>query len=220
MAARFAALRAFAVDGVVFAGKVQRPEWRSLKVDAQGLRLLPRFVAAASRGDDALHRLIAEVFEAEGLAVLGVEEVLGGLLAREGALGAITPSTEDQADIAKGAALVAALGPFDVGQGCVVREGVVLAVETLEGTDAMLQRTGALQQAKPRGGVLVKRCKPAQDRRIDLPTIGPATVELANRANLVGVAVEAGGALILDAQLVAARADALGLFVAGVRWGE
>ncbi|MBY0448706.1 MAG: UDP-2,3-diacylglucosamine diphosphatase LpxI, partial [Hyphomonadaceae bacterium] len=216
LGARFAALHAFGVDAVVIAGKVQRPDFKALQVDAMGLRLLPRFLAAAARGDDALHRLVVEVCEGEGFQVLAVEQVLGGVLAREGPLGARAPSTQDRADIAKGAGLVAALGPFDVGQGCVIREGMVLAVEAQEGTDAMLQRVALLQRGAPRGGVLLKRTKPAQERRIDLPAIGLDTIAHAHGANLAGVAIEAGGALIIDAPSVRAGADAAGLFVCGV----
>lgn len=216
LGARFAALRAFGADAVVFAGKVQRPNFKALKADAMGLRLLPRFLAAAARGDDALHRLVVELCEGEGFQVLAVEQVLGGLLAREGPLGAHAPGLQDRADIARGAALVAALGPFDVGQGCVVRDGVVLAVEAQEGTDGMLQRVALLQRGAPRGGVLVKRAKPLQERRIDLPAIGPDTIAHAQGANLAGVAIEAGGGLIIDAPAVRVRADAAGLFVCGV----
>lgn len=216
LGARFAALQAFGADAVVFAGKVQRPDFKALQVDAMGLRLLPRFLAAAARGDDALHRLVVEVCEGEGFQVLAVEQVLGGVLAREGPLGECAPSMQDRADIAKGAGLVAALGPYDVGQGCVVREGVVLAVEAQEGTDAMLQRVAAIAPCDPPRGVLVKRPKPMQERRIDLPVIGPSTLAGLAAAGLAGVAIEAGAALIVDPEAVREAADAQGLFVCGV----
>lgn len=216
LGARFAALQAFGADAVVFAGKVQRPDFKALQVDAMGLRLLPRFLAAAARGDDALHRLVVEVCEGKGFQVLAVEQVLGGVLARMGPLGARAPGMQDRADIAKGAGLVAALGPFDVGQGCVVREGVVLAVEAQEGTDAMLRRVAAIAPCDPPRGVLVKRPKPMQERRIDLPVIGPTTLAGLAAAGLAGVAIEAGGALIVDPEAVREAADAQGLFVCGV----
>jgi len=215
IAARFAAMRAFGVDAVVFAGHVRRPDFAALKVDAQGLRLLPKVLAAAALGDDALNRALVETCEAEGFRVLAVEEVLGGLLARAGPLGSAAPDAAARADIAKAAALVAALGPFDVGQGAVVRDGLVLAVEAQEGTDAMLRRVAEIAPASPPRGVLVKRPKPQQERRVDLPVIGPATLVGLAAAGLAGVAIEAGAALIVDGEAVRAQADAHGLFVFG-----
>lgn len=215
IAARFAAMRTFGVDAVVFAGQVRRPDWKSLKVDTRGLALLPKFLAAAAKGDDALNRVLVETCEAEGFRVLAVETVLGGLLARAGLLGRCAPDAQAAADIKKGAALVAALGPFDVGQGAVVRDGLVLAVEAQEGTDAMLARVAAIARADPPCGVLVKRPKPAQERRVDLPVIGTTTLAGLAAAGLAGVAIEAGGALIVDPEAVRATADAQGLFVMG-----
>lgn len=213
--ARFEALRAFGCDCVVFAGQVRRPNLSALRLDGAGLALLPKFVIAASQGDDALQRLLVTSFEAAGFSVLAVEEILGDALAAAGPLGAISPDAAALRDIAKGAALIAALDAFDVGQGCVVRAGLVLAIEAQEGTDAMLARAADMRGDAPFGGVLIKRCKPSQERRIDLPTIGLATLEGAAGAGLAGIALEAKGALIVDAQDVLARADALGLFVFG-----
>jgi DUF1009 family protein len=123
------------------------------------------------------------------------------------------------ADIARGRAVAAALGRADVGQGCVVQQGLVLAVEAIEGTDAMLARAGALAREGP-GGVLVKLCKPEQDRRADLPTIGPGTVAAARAAGLRGIAVSAGGALLVQGARTLAAADAAGLFVVGLSEDE
>jgi UDP-2,3-diacylglucosamine hydrolase len=213
--ARFAALRAFGCDGVVFAGQVRRPNLSDLRVDGAGLALLPKFAIAAGKGDDALQRLLVTSFEAAGFHVLAVEEILGDALAPTGPLGAIRPDGAALSDIAKGAALIAALDAFDVGQGCVVRAGLVLAIEAQEGTDAMLARAAMLRSDAQFGGVLIKRCKPSQERRIDLPTIGLATLEGAAHAGLAGIALEAKGALIVDAPEVRACADGLGLFVFG-----
>lgn len=215
VSARFAALRAFGCDAVVFAGQARRPDLSALRLDGAGLALLPKFAIAAGKGDDALQRLLVTSFEEVGFRVLAVEEILRDALAPSGALGAIRPDAPALSDIAKGAALVAALDTFDVGQGCVVRFGLVLAIEAQEGTDAMLARAATLRREAEVGGVLIKRCKPSQERRIDLPTIGLATLEGVADAGLAGIALEAGGALIVDAPSVQARADALGLFVFG-----
>ncbi|MBT4046145.1 MAG: LpxI family protein, partial [Rhodospirillaceae bacterium] len=126
---------------------------------------------------------------------------------------------DDRADIARGMAVVAELGRLDIGQAAVVRDGYVLAVEAAEGTDAMLERCAQFRGAV-RGGVLVKRPKPDQERRVDLPTIGVPTVGAAAAAGLKGIAVEAGGALVTDRAAVAAAADKLGIFVCGIALGE
>jgi DUF1009 family protein len=211
-------------EEVVFAGVVRRPDFSKLKLDWRGARLLPKVVRAASRGDNAVLSAILEEFEHAGFRVVGAEEVFAGLLAKPKVLTRVAPGLRDERDIARGVETVRALGRLDVGQGAVVCEGLVLAVEAAEGTDAMLERC-ALLPAEIRGsvqarrGVLVKLPKPAQERRIDLPTIGAETVERAARAGLAGIAVEAGAALIIDEAKTVARADELGLFLAGVVLG-
>jgi DUF1009 family protein len=118
-------------------------------------------------------------------------------------------------DIARGVAVCRAIGIADVGQGCVVQAGVVLAVEAVEGTDAMLSRCGPLAWPGP-GGILVKLVKPEQDRRADLPTIGEETVRGALAAGLRGLAFEGGGTIIMDREAMIAAADAAGFFILGL----
>jgi DUF1009 family protein len=211
-------LREAGVGEVTFAGLVRRPNFASLKVDAKGAALLPKAVAAALKGDDALLRFAIGIFEGEGYAVVPPESFAQDLVAQEGAVGALVPSKEHHADIGRGFEVARAVGVFDIGQGAVVCEGLVLAVEAAEGTDKMLARVAELPveirgSAERRRGVLVKVPKPGQDRRIDLPTLGVRTVEALARAGLAGVAVEAGGALIVDRKAVAEAADAAGVFV-------
>jgi DUF1009 family protein len=200
---------------IVFAGAVTKPNMASLKLDMQGVSLLPQLAAAAAKGDDALLRVVLGAFEKAGFSVIGADDVLADLLAPAGAIGGRTPSAADWIDIRAAAAAALDLGARDVGQGAVARDGAVVALEAQDGTDAMLSRLhgGA-------GGVLVKRPKPQQERRIDLPTIGPDTVRNAAAAGLAGVAVEAGGVLVLDRELVVEAADAAGLFVYGFGRGE
>lgn len=221
MGARFAALKAAGCERVVIIGVVKRPDFAQLNPDAQMQALLPRFLAANGKGDDGLLREVVSVFEEQGFTVIGAETVLGDLLAPAGAVGAHRPSAPALADVRKAAALIADLGRWDIGQGCVVCEGLVLAVEAQEGTDAMLARVAQLPKAlrgaeMARRGVLVKRPKPQQERRVDLPVIGVETVRRAAAAGLSGIAVEAGGALISDRPGVIAAADAAGLFVYGL----
>ncbi|MEM1410471.1 MAG: UDP-2,3-diacylglucosamine diphosphatase LpxI [Pseudomonadota bacterium] len=211
-------------DAVCFAGVVKRPNFAALRPDWQGAMLLPKVVSAARQGDGAIIDVIVALFEKEGFTIVAAEDAAGDLRAAPGPLGQYKPQAEDFADIHKATQLIEALGPFDVGQGAVVRRGFVLAVEAAEGTDAMLDRCAQLpdelkgqepgEKAQPRG-VLVKVPKPAQERRVDLPTIGVPTVERLAAAGLAGVAVRVGAALIVDQQAVREAADQHGLFVYG-----
>ncbi len=215
-----AALRDAHCVSVCMTGMVKRPDFASLKPDLKGMAIMPGAVAAARNGDDGLMRYFATQFEKEGFRVEGATDVTGALLLNEGALGKVSPTADQLADVAKAMAVVRAIGALDVGQGAVVCDGLVLAVEAQEGTDAMLTRVAGLPEAirgtraRPRGA-LAKVPKTAQDRRLDLPTIGLQTLEAAAAAGLSGVAGEAGGMVVLDRDAVIATADRLGLFV----WG-
>jgi DUF1009 family protein len=222
---RYRALKEAGVDAVVMAGIVKRPDFRTLKLDLGGVKLMPRLLAAARQGDEALLALLVAAFEENGFTVIGAEAVLGSLLSAAGPLGRLSPDPAQREDMRVAARIAAEIGRLDIGQGAVVCDGLVLAVEAQEGTDAMLARVADLP-AEIRGspwakrGVLVKRPKPQQERRIDLPTIGLQTIDRAARAGLAGVAYEAGGALILDQAGVAAAADEAGLYVYGFKPDE
>lgn len=225
MGRRMRALKDAGVDAVVLIGQVPRPDLSQLKLDERAQAMIPAFLAAASNGDDALLRVLLEEHEREGFKVLGAEEVMGDLLAPEGAWGAVTPTDAHHKDIAKAAKIAAAIGALDVGQGVVVAGGVPLAVEAQEGTDAMLARVASLPatvRGTPEGrrGVLLKRPKPIQERRIDLPVIGPKTLQGAAAAGLAGIAAEARGALTVRRDEMIAEADRLGLFLYGFTRAE
>jgi len=215
------ALHGAGCEEVVLAGKLGRPKFHEIKLDAKGLLVAPRIVAAARKGDDALLKAVVEAFEREGFRALGAHQAAPGLLATAGAMGRLKPSAEAQEDIAAAFRIVRKLGELDVGQAAVVCYGLPLAVEAAEGTDAMIARVGTLPETlrgtpDKRRGVLVKAPKPIQDRKTDLPVIGSQTVKNAAAVGLAGIAVEAGGALILGKQAVIAEADRLGLFLVGV----
>jgi DUF1009 family protein len=217
----FKSFRREGVTEILLAGKVDRPNFSDLKLDMKGIALLPRALKAARQGDDALLRFLVTMFEEEGFRAIGVAEAAPGLVCGEGALGRLHPDEDHRADMARGFAIVRALGALDVGQAAVVCEGLCLAVEAAEGTDRMIERVGTLRPAlrgtpEKKRGVLVKALKPTQDAKTDMPVIGVATVERAHAVGLAGIGLEAGGALIVDKAAVAARADALGLFIAGV----
>ena len=210
-----AALRQQGCTDLVLVGPVRRPSLLDLRPDAEGARILARIGRAAFSGDDGLLASVVRVLGEEGFRVLGAHEVLTEAVGPRGVLGRVQPDAGAMADIARGAAVVRALGAVDVGQGCVVQQGIVLAVEAIEGTDAMLARAAGLARPGP-GGVLIKLVKPGQDRRADLPTIGPATLRAAQAAGLRGVAFEAGGTLLTDRAGCIAAADATGLFLVGI----
>ena len=205
---------------VLLAGKVDRPKFSELKLDAKGMMVLPRVVAAARKGDDALLRAMVDIFEREGFRAVSVAEAAPGLVCGEGELGKFVPEQGDKEDIETAFNIVRALGALDVGQAAVVCDGLALAVEAAEGTDQMIARVGTLREAlrgtpQHRRGVLVKALKPTQDAKTDMPVIGVETVRNAAAVGLAGIALEAGKSLIVGKEAVAAEADRLGLFVAG-----
>jgi DUF1009 family protein len=204
-------------EEVVFAGTVKRPDLSALKVDLRGAALLPEILSVAGKGDDALLKVVLGAFEKAGFRIVGADDVLTDLLAPAGAFGLCEPSAADRVDLRAAAVAALQIGVADVGQGAVARNGAVIDTEKQDGTDAMLKRVAVMAGER---GVLVKRPKPQQERRIDLPTIGLATIRNAHVAGLSGVAVEAGGALVLNREEVAAEANRLGLFVYGFTLAE
>jgi len=217
----FAALKGAGCEAVCLAGIVKRPDFSGLKPDMRGLKALPGAIAAARRGDDALLRFLVGEFEAEGFAVEGAHEVAAGLTLGQGPLGTLKPGAGHMTDLHKAFHVAGEIGRLDVGQGAVVCEGLVLAVEAQEGTDAMLDRCASLPETlrgtlQNRRGVLAKRPKPIQEQRVDLPAIGVATVVGAAKAGLAGIVGEAGKVLVLDHAAVARAADECGLFVYGL----
>lgn len=219
---RMKALKADGVDALVFAGLVNRPDFSTLKPDLRGALALPRIMAEMRKGDDALLRAVLAEFEREGFAIVGTDEVLANLLAEVGLIAGAEPTEAQLEDANKAMTIAAEIGRLDIGQGAIVVDGLVLAVEAQEGTDRMLARVYDLSThirgtKAARCGVLAKRAKPYQERRVDLPTIGVKTVEGASKAGLAGIVVEAGGALIIDRNNVIAAAEEAGLFILGVQ---
>ncbi len=208
-----ALLRAHDCKDVVFAGYVSRPNFFKLRYDLKGLSWFPPVLWAMRRGDNTLLDAMVSLFEREGLSIKSIDSVAPWLQIGEGPLGKVAPLPEDDRDIAVAVAAAREQGARDVGQAVVVRDGKIVAVETNDGTDAMLTRLGKLP---PGRGVLAKALKPIQDRKTDLPTIGVATVRNAAACGLAGIAIEAHTALVLGRAAVAEAADALGLFVVGV----
>ncbi len=203
---------------LVFLGALRRPNVFRMRFDVGFLRHAAQLMRCMKGGDDTALRGIARFFEEQGFEVAAAHEIAPRLLAPDGAFSRLLPRVQDLEDLKLGFRVAHGLGVFDVGQAAVVSHGYVLAVEAAEGTDAMLRRCRDLNGwgYGARKGVLVKRPKPGQDRRFDLPAIGPHTVELAAEAGLAGIAVEAGAVLLAGVDELVAKANEAGLFLYGV----
>ncbi|MBQ9090081.1 MAG: UDP-2,3-diacylglucosamine diphosphatase LpxI [Alphaproteobacteria bacterium] len=203
------------VTDIVMIGHVRRPSVMELLPDAKGLQLLAR-IGLNKKGDDGLLRDVIREIETLGFHVKGIHEFLPNLLAPLGTLTKCEPSGTDKNDIERGFFVAQLLGLADVGQSVAVQNGLVLSVEGIEGTKALIERTKTLKR-KGNGGVLVKTIKPMQDIRVDMPTIGPETIQSVYDAKLKGIAIEAGKVLITNIEQVVKTADKLGIFVIGVQ---
>lgn len=217
--------RAQGCRDIVCLGSVVRPSIWQLRPDFFTLKVLPQVARAFRGGDNHLLSSVGQVIESHGFRMLGAHEVAPEILVPAGTLGRVEPTARDRADIALGFDYLRAAGPFDVGQAVVVANKHVLAVEAAEGTDQMLARVAQLRaagriRAAAGSGVLVKAPKPAQDRRFDLPSIGPHTIESVARAGLAGIAVTAGETIVAEPEALLEAADAAGLFVVGMAAGQ
>jgi UDP-2,3-diacylglucosamine hydrolase len=209
-------LHANGVGELVLAGGVKRPSVAALRPDWRAAKFFAR-IGLRALGDDGLLSAVIKELEREGFTVIGAERLLdAGAVMPEGRIGTLGPDPVARADIERGLRVARAIGTLDIGQSVVVQQGMVLGVEAIEGTDALLRRCGGLRREGP-GGVLIKIEKPGQERRVDRPVIGPQTVAVAVAAGVRGIAAEAGAVLILDRDAVAKAADAAGVFVVGIK---
>lgn len=207
-------LHAEGAKDVVLAGPVRRPgSLLTLRPDGRGILLLLRMLRRW-RGDDHVLTQVVREIESDGFRVVGAEVVAPELLMPAGAMGALAPDELRRSFICTGVAAARELGRQDRGQGVVVAGGQIVAREGAGGTMRLLSDVAASGAAK--GGVLVKIAKPGQERRVDLPSVGADTVAQAAKAGLAGIALEAGGSLVIGREAVAQAADAAGLFVVGV----
>ncbi len=201
------------VTEVCFAGAVQRPALDPSLFDPATATMVPRLLAAMGQGDDATLREVLAIFAESGFALKGVADIAPHLVPGPGLYAGATGS-QDEKDAARAEAIVAALGAVDVGQGCVVAGGLCLAVETLPGTDAMLAFVAQIPPGlRPAKGLFYKAPKPTQDRRIDLPALGVATVRNVAAAGLGGIVWAAGGVICLDLPAMQEEATRAGLFL-------
>ncbi len=215
-------LKEHQVTEIVMAGGITRPKFRDLAVDRTGAHWLTMLGSALLKGDDHLLKGILHLLEKEGYSIVSADDLLNDLFITKGNQTHRVPTAGDQFDIDQGIAILNALSPFDVGQSIVIQDGCVLGIETISGTKVMLQQVAMLdrvedQQRKndQRAGVLIKKQKINQSRKVDLPTIGPDTIEQVKQAGLAGLALEAGAVQVLDLEHVIAMANEAGLFLVG-----
>ncbi len=207
-------LKAHNIRDVVMIGSIHRPGFSEIRPDLKVAEFFAR-VGIKALGDNDLLTMIRRFLEDEGLRVHGAHKFATELLAPKGVLGKYEPSKGDMIDIQRGLEVSQQLGRLDVGQSVIVQEGLVLGVEAIEGTDALIARCKGFKR-RGRKGVLVKTCKPQQDRDLDLPTIGPQTILQARDSKLAGIAIHAGNALILDLDEVVELANKHKMFVIGI----
>lgn len=215
-------LRDIGARGVVLAGGVTRPGPMATLSIYSFFRHRTELKRILAGGDDHLLRGVISLFEEAGFPVLGVDEVAPKILAGVGVLGTFECPEESKSDIALGIEFLNAIGGYDIGQGVVVGDGRIIAVEGPEGTDSMLKRIVDMRRSKRirlqrDQPVLVKVSKPTQDRRVDLPAIGSRTIISARRAGISGIAVAAGDVILVERKELISAADRAGMFVIGVR---
>ena len=214
-------LRSEGCRDLIFIGTVLRPALSEIRLDWGTIRVIGRILSAFRGGDDHLLSGIGRIFEQDGFRMVGIRDVAPDILMPEGFITRATPDAAATADIEKGRDVLRALSPFDIGQAVVVIDGHVVAVEDIEGTDALLARVARLRgegriRASTGRGVLVKAPKTSQDLRFDLPAVGATTVEGAAKAGLAGIAIIAGHTITADSQSMIEAADKAGLFIQGL----
>ena len=207
-------LKSNKVREIVLAGGMTRPSLTEIRPDLKGTIWLAK-LGAKALGDDNFLRMLIQMMEAEGFSIVGADQVLQDILTPQGILGTISPDSQARSDIARGLEVLKALSAVDVGQAIVIQQGLVLGVEAIEGTDALIQRAGEhARSGAP--GILIKIAKSTQENRADLPTIGPETIKNVMKAGLRGVAIEAGRSLLLHREETLRLADEAGIFVEGI----
>lgn len=207
-------LKDHGIRDLVLIGSIQRPSLFDLRPDFKTAEFFAK-IGFKALGDDGILGALRRELESQGFRLHGVQDFATHLLATEGVYGRYRPAREDELDIQRGLEVSRSLGLLDVGQSVIVQEGIVLGVEAAEGTDDLIERCKYLKR-KGRRGVLVKTCKPQQDQKFDLPTIGPRTIAAMKKCDLAGIVIYAGQTLVVQRQDVINMADANKMFVMGI----
>lgn len=201
------------VTHVLFAGHIARPGFKNLDTDATGKKWLVKLGLSIFKGDDGLLVAVTQLLEAEGFKVIAAGDILDNLHLSRGLHTVIKPSEQDQLDIQKGIDILKATSHLDIGQAVVVEDGLVLGLEAIEGTEKLIQRVSPLKRRKIKSGILVKMAKQQQSKKIDLPTVGPDTLQQCIDSNLKGIAIDSKYTQVLDKDHVVRLANENGLFV-------
>lgn len=199
------------INRLVLIGGVQRPNWLKVKADGRGLGIILR-ILFRRYGDNRLLSIIREELEKEGFQIKAIQEFLPSLLCPAGVLTTVHPSATDQIAIDKGVQEAMAHGLSDLGQSIVMAGNFVVDKEDRAGTRSLIERVAKIKGRK----ILVKTVKPQQDLALDLPAIGPDTLDQAYRAGFKGIAVTAGACLMIDMSEIIVKANKYGMFLLGV----
>lgn len=208
-------LRAEKIAEIVMAGGISKPSMANIKVDGKGAILLSKIIGARLFGDDNVLSAVINFFEKEGYRIVGPEKIIDDLLVSKGILTACKPNADFLKDIELAKKALQIISELDVGQGVVVQQNQILGIEGVEGTDALIERCGALQMKIGRSAVLVKMKKINQNTKVDLPSLGVKTIENLYRAGFAGMAAQAGSSLIINQKEVVRLANQYGLFLIG-----
>ena len=217
----FSAIRKAGCKQIVFAGAIQRPKLNPLKFDLAFLKFAPTLLPALKKGDDTTLRLIASLFESEGFKIISAHQILDQLMVPKGILTRIHPSLGSQLDIERGFSILNIMAEADVGQACIVGQGLCLGIETVQGSDYLISNVGTakgnyLEDIKGCNGVFIKAPKVGQDTRLDTPTIGPVTIQSVYDAGLSGIAIKENSVQILEKDACVKLANNLELFIVSV----
>lgn len=205
-------LKTHNVKQLIFAGRIPRPSFSSLNFDSTGLRWMQKLSTKAFGGDDALLQAITALLQAEGFEIISPREFLPNLVLKPGIYTKTQANDQDDYDINRGEEVLKTLSDADVGQACIVQEGLVLGIEAIEGTQALIERCAPLKRI-PKGGVLVKLAKINQSTLVDLPTIGTGTVEAARECTLNGIAISSNTTQVLEFNKVVDLCDRYNMFL-------
>ena len=200
---------------VVMAGAINRPQFDRSKLDEYTLSIMPTLSAKLVQGDNELLSFIADEFEKKGYQIVGASEILPNLILKPGFLCGASYEFIKR-DIQKADRVLKLLSPEDIGQGIVIEKGLVIGIETLQGTNALLRfvaKTSPHLRRGNIGGIFVKRPKANQDLRFDMPVVGPETIKLAFEAGLRGLVVSPRSVIILDKEKCIQIAEANDFFI-------
>jgi hypothetical protein len=203
-------LKESGVTQAVMAGQVKHTKlFADIVPDLTAIGVLMRL---KSRNTDTIISAVADLLRDNGITLIESTALLAPLMAREGVLTKRAPGPDEQADLAFGYSVADAIAGLDVGQTIAVKSGAVVAVEAMEGTDAVIARAGQLAG----GGVrIVKVAKPKQDMRFDVPVVGVSTIERMAAAGATVLSVDAGKTLMIDGDAIIQAADGAGISIVG-----